>query len=189
MTTSQDGWAVLGSSTGPNDDLVAGTYVRLAPGVRAGDVATVLRYSPPNSTCASKRSASDGFGGYNLRPIRGQTNASLRAVHCARWPANQLVTAAAISGAESAYNPTATHLKSNGTTDYDLWQIKSIHTRASQAASFGAPAPTCWPPDAGAAGRETTTPLPPSDCQVERQLGATEGREIWRRIVRTGRPR
>jgi hypothetical protein len=45
--------------------------------------------------------------GYHLRPIRGHTTASLRAVQAARWPADQLVTAAAISGAESAYNPTA----------------------------------------------------------------------------------
>jgi len=46
----------------------------------------------------------------------------------AGFPAEQLVTAVAIAGAESGYDPAATHLNSDGSTDYGLWQINSIHT-------------------------------------------------------------
>ena len=40
---------------------------------------------------------------------------------------NNINIAVAIAMAESSGNPTATHSNSNGSTDYGLWQINSVH--------------------------------------------------------------
>ncbi len=45
----------------------------------------------------------------------------------AGFPADQLVTAVAVAGAESGWDPGATHVNSNGSTDYGLWQVNSVH--------------------------------------------------------------
>ena len=37
------------------------------------------------------------------------------------------MTAVAVAGAESGYVPTATHVNGDGSTDYGLWQINSVH--------------------------------------------------------------
>lgn len=50
-----------------------------------------------------------------------------RAAHQAGFPDNQLVTAVAIAYAESGFNADATNHNTNGSTDYGLWQINSVH--------------------------------------------------------------
>jgi hypothetical protein len=52
------------------------------------------------------------------------------AARAAGFPEAQLDTAAAVAGAESGWNPTATNLNANGTTDYGMWQINSVHAAA-----------------------------------------------------------
>jgi len=56
-------------------------------------------------------------------------NAELAAEAAARagFTGNDLKVAVAIAGAESGWNPTATNHNSNGTIDYGVWQINSIH--------------------------------------------------------------
>lgn len=49
------------------------------------------------------------------------------AAKTAGFPADQIATAVAISLAESSGRQTVTHRNSNGTTDYGLWQINSVH--------------------------------------------------------------
>lgn len=50
-----------------------------------------------------------------------------RDAKAAGFPDNQLVTAVAIAFAESGFNETETHRNSDGSTDYGLWQINSVH--------------------------------------------------------------
>lgn len=50
-----------------------------------------------------------------------------RAAHDAGFPDGELVTAVAVSFAESGWNENATHRNNNGSVDYGLWQINSIH--------------------------------------------------------------
>lgn len=50
-----------------------------------------------------------------------------RAARSGGFPDNFLVTAVAVALAESGGNPQATNHNTNGTTDYGLWQINSIH--------------------------------------------------------------
>lgn len=50
-----------------------------------------------------------------------------RAAHAAGFPDKELVTAVAIAYAESSFNAGATHHNSDGSTDYGLWQINSVH--------------------------------------------------------------
>lgn len=45
----------------------------------------------------------------------------------AGFPTDQLVTAVAVAGAESGWNPTATHVNLNGSIDRGEWQINSVH--------------------------------------------------------------
>lgn len=45
----------------------------------------------------------------------------------AGFPADQAPTAAAIALAESSGNAGASHVNSNGSTDYGLWEINSVH--------------------------------------------------------------
>jgi hypothetical protein len=46
----------------------------------------------------------------------------------AGFPRSQLATGEAIVHAESSGHPDATNSNSNGTTDYGLWQINSVHS-------------------------------------------------------------
>lgn len=50
------------------------------------------------------------------------------AARAAGFPSDQLATAVAVALAESGGNATATNKNTNGTTDFGLWQINSIHT-------------------------------------------------------------
>lgn len=50
-----------------------------------------------------------------------------RYAHDAGFPNSQLVTAVAIAYAESSFNETSTHHNQDGSTDYGLWQINSVH--------------------------------------------------------------
>lgn len=50
-----------------------------------------------------------------------------KAAKAAGFPNSELVTAVAIAFAESSFNATATHKNSDGSTDYGLWQINSVH--------------------------------------------------------------
>jgi hypothetical protein len=61
-----------------------------------------------------------------LTPTQIQQYAS-----AAGFRGNALNIAVAIAMAESGGNTTATHLNTNGTTDYGLWQINSVHSQYS----------------------------------------------------------
>lgn len=50
-----------------------------------------------------------------------------RAALAGGWPQDKVATAVAVALAESGGEPTATNKNDNGTTDYGLWQINSIH--------------------------------------------------------------
>lgn len=56
----------------------------------------------------------------------GATVAAMAAKR-AGWTGDDLVLAVAIAGAESTWNPSATNLNANGSTDYGLWQVNSVH--------------------------------------------------------------
>jgi hypothetical protein len=45
----------------------------------------------------------------------------------AGFPASEIATATAVAFAESGGNPSASHRNTNGSTDYGLWQINTIH--------------------------------------------------------------
>lgn len=47
----------------------------------------------------------------------------------AGFPEGEAQTAAAVALAESSGNPTASHRNSNGSTDFGLWQINSVHSQ------------------------------------------------------------
>ena len=51
----------------------------------------------------------------------------VNAAHAGGFPDGELVTAVAIAYAESSWDPNATHHNSDGSTDYGLWQINSVH--------------------------------------------------------------
>lgn len=57
--------------------------------------------------------------------VSDQTIAS--AARAAGFPSGELATAVAVALAESGGNATATNHNTNGTTDFGLWQINSIH--------------------------------------------------------------
>jgi hypothetical protein len=50
-----------------------------------------------------------------------------KAAHSAGFPDSELVTAVAVAYAESTFNVNATHKNSDGSTDYGVWQINSVH--------------------------------------------------------------
>lgn len=50
-----------------------------------------------------------------------------RAAAAAGFPKEELVTAVAVAYAESSFNEQATHRNDDGSTDYGLWQINSVH--------------------------------------------------------------
>jgi hypothetical protein len=58
----------------------------------------------------------------------GATVAALAAAR-AGWTGQDLLIAVAIAGAESTWNPDAMNRNSNGSTDYGMWQINSVHVQ------------------------------------------------------------
>lgn len=50
-----------------------------------------------------------------------------KAAHAAGFPDGELVTAVAIAWAESSLDADATHRNGDGSVDYGLWQINSVH--------------------------------------------------------------
>lgn len=56
----------------------------------------------------------------------GAAIAALAAKH-AGFTGTDLLIAVAVAGAESGWNPTATNLNTDGSTDYGMWQINSVH--------------------------------------------------------------
>jgi hypothetical protein len=61
---------------------------------------------------------------------------------CAKFggfPDNQLATATAIALAESDGHTKETHVNSNGTTDYGLWQINSVHSAVLAGGDWSSP--------------------------------------------------
>lgn len=63
----------------------------------------------------------------NVTPGDTPEVAAGHAAISAGFTGNDVAVAIAVAGAESSYQPTATNLNSNGTTDYGEWQINSIH--------------------------------------------------------------
>jgi hypothetical protein len=57
----------------------------------------------------------------------GDGGSVAKAAYSAGFRGNDLVIAVAVSHAESGWNPTATNANSNGSIDYGLWQINSVH--------------------------------------------------------------
>lgn len=53
--------------------------------------------------------------------------AATRAAQAAGFVGNDLLDAVAVAGAESGYDPMATNLNTNGTTDFGEWQINTVH--------------------------------------------------------------
>jgi hypothetical protein len=58
----------------------------------------------------------------------------------AGWSGADVTTATAIALAESGGAPGATHHNTNGTTDYGLWQINSVHASALAQGDWRVPA-------------------------------------------------
>lgn len=56
---------------------------------------------------------------------------SAQAAKKAGWTGINLVDAVAVAGAESQWNPDATHVNTNGTTDYGEWEDNSANGRIS----------------------------------------------------------
>jgi hypothetical protein len=57
----------------------------------------------------------------------------VRAARAAGWSGRDLITAVAVAGAESGYNATAVGKPNrNGSRDYGLWQINSVHNPTAQ---------------------------------------------------------
>ncbi|MBB3099409.1 peptidoglycan hydrolase-like protein with peptidoglycan-binding domain [Actinoplanes campanulatus] len=78
MPTSQNGWSA-GSKTaigGLDNRYVPGTKVRVAPGVRKGDAATVLFYVAEQFNLHVEKLKPGWCWGYNYRGIRGATSLS-----------------------------------------------------------------------------------------------------------------
>lgn len=61
------------------------------------------------------------------------------AMRRAGWPENAVPTGVAVAMAESGGNPTATNRNSNGSTDYGLFQINSIHANILKSGTWSNP--------------------------------------------------
>lgn len=57
----------------------------------------------------------------------------------AGFTGHDLLVAVAVAGAESGWNPTATHLNDDGSTDYGTWQINSVHAELLAAGDWRDP--------------------------------------------------
>lgn len=92
---------------------------------------------PANMQQSSSSSSSDG-GSANtglINPGSLPTSGTLTATQIAQYailanfPNNALIIATAIALAESGGQIAVTHKNLNGSTDYGLWQINSVHTQ------------------------------------------------------------
>lgn len=74
--------------------------------------------------------AKEGQGDLTCGPV-GQAGAgasvAAQAARQAGFTGTDLLLAVAIAGAESTWQPGASHLNSDGSTDYGMWQINSVH--------------------------------------------------------------
>lgn len=61
------------------------------------------------------------------------------AANAAGFPQNQLNVAVAVALAESGGNENATHRNTDGSTDYGLWQINSVHTNDLKLGNWRSP--------------------------------------------------
>lgn len=105
-----------------------------------GAMSTVLLASAASNTAASTTCGPTGAG-----RVTGTGAALARsAAASAGFPAAQLDMATAIAGAESGYNPTATNHNTNGSTDYGLWQINSVHADLLGGHDWRDPAQNAW---------------------------------------------
>ncbi len=68
-----------------------------------------------------------GGGGVPVSSTDSAAVVAAKAAIGAGFPADQLVTAVAVAGAESGWNATAQHLNANGSTDFGLFQVNSVH--------------------------------------------------------------
>lgn len=96
----------------------------------AGTLALVLMVVAPFGIALAGAGAlpTPGPGGTGTCQANGQgALLAASAAQAAGFPAEQQVTAVAVAGAESGYDPTATHLNADGSTDFGLWQINSVH--------------------------------------------------------------
>lgn len=60
-------------------------------------------------------------------PVGPGAQVAAAAAARAGWTGVDLVTAVAVAGAESGWRPGVTHINGNGSIDYGLWQINSVH--------------------------------------------------------------
>lgn len=61
------------------------------------------------------------------------------AAKAAGFPQTEIATAVAVALAESGGNPSATHRNTNGSSDYGLWQINSVHASLLQSGPWKDP--------------------------------------------------
>lgn len=99
---------------------VALAVVALPAGAVVALGGLVAASTPPATACPTASTA----------PARGGLSGSAvaHAAQAAGFPTTQLATAVAVARAESGWNPDATHYNTNGSTDFGLWQINSVHT-------------------------------------------------------------
>lgn len=64
---------------------------------------------------------------FDITPGDSPAMAATRAASSAGFSGNNLLIAVAVAGAESSWQPAATNINTNGTTDYGEWQINSVH--------------------------------------------------------------
>lgn len=76
----------------------------------------------------------------------------------AGWRLDDLATAVAVALAESGGDTTATHHNTNGSTDYGLWQVNSVH--------YGGQAPPNWSD-------------PAANAQAAHAVWARQGWNAW----------
>lgn len=76
--------------------------------------------APPATACVPATSATTQGALSGLQVVNAAQDAG--------FSSTQLATAVAVAKAESGWDPDATHYNTNGSTDYGLWQINSVHT-------------------------------------------------------------
>lgn len=83
----------------------------------------------------------DVLGTCGLTPGQSSAGAAVAAAaaKAAGFTGSDLLTAVAVSGAESGWNPKATHLNSDGSTDFGMWQINSVHADLLAAGDWSDP--------------------------------------------------
>lgn len=75
----------------------------------------------------SKEGQGDVLGCGPAGPAGAGAKVAAAAAARAGFKGEALVVAVAVAGAESGWNPGATNSNTNGSTDYGMWQINSVH--------------------------------------------------------------